>query len=119
MTENELKLYVVGFVILLFVWTLWFMRRSGMLESTKIFEKARFAWQIYLEAKTLDQKVVAAAIAFFVMTHSFAKSVFGLLFLFVTLTIGGVFNNTVWQFLVDFAKYIVHLVHSPSQSVPA
>jgi hypothetical protein len=107
MTDNELKLYVVLLVFALLVWSIYFMRRNGLLASGKIYEKAEFAWKIYREASSADEKLVAACIAFFVMTHSLIKAIFGLLMVVVTVTIGGVFNNTVWQFLIDLVRDVV------------
>jgi hypothetical protein len=107
MSDNELKLCVVALVIFLIMWSFRFLRKNKMLESGRIYEKAEFAWRIYREANSPDQRLFAACIGFCVMTFSIPKSIFYLLVVLATVTIGGVFNNTVWQFLFDVVQNIV------------
>jgi hypothetical protein len=118
MTDNELKFYVVVLVLGLLIWAIYFMKRAGLLASGKIYEKATFSWRIYREASSKDEKLIAACIAFFVMTHSLIKSIFALLVVVVTVTIGGVFNNTIWQFLVDVIRDVVKpLIPHPASRI--
>jgi hypothetical protein len=92
------------------------MKRSGMLASGKIYEKATFAWRIYREANSWDEKLVAACIAHFVMTHSLVKLMFYLLIAVVTVTIGGVFNNSIWQFLSDLVRDVIKPLIPPQHA---
>jgi hypothetical protein len=116
MTDNQLKLAVVALVLVLLVWAIYFTKRSGMLASGKIYEKATFALKIYREANSWDEKLVAACIAYFVMTHSLVKLMFYLLVVLVTVTIGGVFNNSIWQFLSDLVRYVIKPLIPPQHA---
>jgi len=91
------------------------MKRAGLLDSTKIFQKAQFAWNIYREAISVDQKLYAVCLGLHVVTYSLVASVFVVIVGVATAVIAGALNNQLWQMLPDILKLLPDLFRDASK----